>query len=297
MCAFDVPPGPARANRLRYLDALLIIGYSLSLLSLLACIVMITLEKRRADEIMRNPGEFLSKRHTAPPYDKRLSVFIEEYLRWRDELRRPVEILDIGCGNDCQLSSHVLDEDSYLGCDYYDKTEVPAMDYLQIDLNERGLASALALKKFDVIFCGELIEHLFSPDDLLDEVKQLMHKQSILILSTPNLGYYANRLLLLLGITPLFLENSSEAKLGRRLRALGQGKETQGHIRVFTYRAIRDLLELKGFEVTGVKSVPVGWEFPIDRLVCRASHSLAPDNVFTVKLKNTAVTAVECDRE
>lgn len=79
-----------------------------------------------------------------------------------------------------------------------------------------------------MIFCGEVIEHLFSPDDLIDEIKTLMHSESILILSTPNLGYWVNKLLLIFGISPLCLENSSEIKLGRKFKFLGQFNKTEG---------------------------------------------------------------------
>ncbi len=30
---------------------------------------------------------------------------------------------------------------------------------------------------------------------------------------------------------------------------LGQGNPTEGHIRLFTYRALRELVELAGFEI------------------------------------------------
>jgi hypothetical protein len=102
------------------------------------------------------------------------------------------------------------------------------------------------------------------------------------VLSTPNLAYWVNRLLLLAGVSPLFMENSAEVKLGRRFRILGQGNETQGHLHLFTYTALRDLLGRTGFEV--IRAVPTTvWDWPVDRLVCRLSHSLAPNNVFVLR--------------
>jgi len=41
-------------------------------------------------------------------------------------------------------------------------------------------------RKFDVIVCGELIEHITNPGLMLDGIKRFMHKDSILILTTPN---------------------------------------------------------------------------------------------------------------
>jgi SAM-dependent methyltransferase len=136
-----------------------------------------------------------------------------------------------------------------------------------------------------VIFCGEVIEHLFSPDALLEDLKSLLRRDGLLILSTPNLAYWANRVLLPFGISPLFLENSAVVKLGRRFRFFGQGNRTEGHVRLFTYTAARDLLVLHGFELLRTRSAPV-WNFAIDRLVCRLSPSLAPDNIYIARLKD-----------
>lgn len=41
-------------------------------------------------------------------------------------------------------------------------------------------------KKFDVIVCGELIEHISNPGLMLDGIKRFMHLNTILIITTPN---------------------------------------------------------------------------------------------------------------
>ena len=41
-------------------------------------------------------------------------------------------------------------------------------------------------KKFDVIVCGELIEHIANPGLMLDGLKRFMNKDTILIITTPN---------------------------------------------------------------------------------------------------------------
>lgn len=40
--------------------------------------------------------------------------------------------------------------------------------------------------KFDVIVCGELIEHIENPGLMLDGIKRFMHDESILVITTPN---------------------------------------------------------------------------------------------------------------
>ena len=234
-------------------------------------------------ETTRNYKEFLDQTSTALPYaDDRLRLFGAAYFEYKTARDRPLAVLDIACGKHGVLKTFVAREDDYWGCDYYPELEVEMPHYVPIDLNEERLSDKVGRDDFDVIFCGEILEHLFSPDALLDEARSLMHEDSILVLSTPNLAYYVNRILMLAGVSPLYLENSSEVKLGRRFKALGQGNQTEGHIRLFTFRALRDLIDRKGFEIAGVTPT-ITWDFWLDRLVCRFSRSLAPNNVFVLK--------------
>jgi hypothetical protein len=83
------------------------------------------------------------------------------------------------------------------------------------------------------------------------------------------------------GISPLFSESSSRVKLGRRTKLLGQNNPTEGHIRLFTYRAMRDFLKLHGLHLLRTRSTPV-WNFPPDGIICRLSKSLAPGNTYVV---------------
>ena len=231
---------------------------------------------------MKNYKEFLSKRETAQLFNNRLKFFINEYFNYHKKNRGNFTILDIGCGKNAELFNYKISGDYYCGCDFWDEINIRIDDYKKIDLNQDSLSEKYNNKKFDVIFCGEVIEHLFSPDDLIDEIKTLMHSESILILSTPNLGYWINRLLLIFGISPLYLENSSEIKLGRRFKFLGQFNKTEGHIRLFTYGALKDFFKLKELKVIKVISTYT-WNFFLDKIVCILSKSLSPTNIFVLK--------------
>jgi SAM-dependent methyltransferase len=234
---------------------------------------------------IRTAEEFYEQVETAiPAVDARLRVFLDEYRRRRAAGGgRAVRLLDVGCGRSPVLARYVEPVDEYCGCDIA-LPEQEMTCFKRVNLNEESIAEAFAGQQFDVIYCGEVIEHVFNPDALLEDLARLMGRDSVLVLSTPNLAYWVNRLLLLVGISPLFVENSARVKLGRRFRFLGQSNETQGHIRLFTYRAMRDLLELQQFELLRVRPVPV-WNLPIDRLICRLSPSLAPDVVYVTRRK------------
>jgi len=233
----------------------------------------------------QNHKIFLDSRETAQGKNPRLEIFISEYIAYKNLYKKPLKVLDIGCGRNPEIFSSLLSGDVYYGCDFYTSICENISHYKKIDLNEEKLSEKFKGESFDVIFCGEVLEHLFSPDFLICEIKKLMHPDSILILSTPNLGYYLNRLMLLFGISPFFLENSSEYKFGRMTKFMGKMNPTEGHIRLFTYAALKEFVLFYGFEI--IKIVPsVGpWAFFIDRLISKISRSLSATNVFVLKLK------------
>jgi SAM-dependent methyltransferase len=232
--------------------------------------------------LSRQHRSFYETIETAAPMTPRLEIFLDAYLTHALSHPEPLAVLDIGCGRESVLQPGMRANDHYVGVDIHDPVEVATRNYHRVDFNEQSLAETLDGQKFDVIFCGEVIEHLFSPDALLADIRTLLKPSGIAVISTPNLAYWVNRVLLPFGISPLFLENSSEAKLGRRFGFLGQGNVTQGHIRLFTYRALREILVLTGFEIVATRPVQI-WNWPVDRVICRLSPSLAPDSVFVVR--------------
>jgi SAM-dependent methyltransferase len=106
---------------------------------------------------------------------------------------------------------------------------------------------------FDLVFMTEVLEHLFYPDRALAEINRILRPGGYLLLSTPNLACLPNRVLLPLGIQPLFSEVSETKVLGRRLPAFGQGNATVGHLRLYTRRGLEEMLELHGFRVRGLR--------------------------------------------
>lgn len=228
--------------------------------------------------------DFLLEHETAHPFEfnNRLQLFADAYHEHRRTARRPLRVLDIGCGRKPELLRHVDPADTYHGADFYPPESVSMPAYTQVDLNSDSLRQALAGEPFDVVFCGEVLEHLFAPDALLGDIHELLRDDGVLVVSTPNLSYWRNRLLLLVGISPFYLENAVEKKLGRRFRALGQGNPTEGHVKVFTYRALRDALALKQFEIVRVTGT-ITWPNKLDRLVARISPSLAANNVIVAR--------------
>ena len=106
---------------------------------------------------------------------------------------------------------------------------------------------------FDIVYMGDVIEHLVNPDFAINEAARVIKSNGFLVLSTPNLASWLNRLLLLLGMQPLFSEVSTIRNFGRLGRS---GSFPVGHLRLFTYEALKEFLTYYRFRIVNVVGAP-----------------------------------------
>jgi len=106
---------------------------------------------------------------------------------------------------------------------------------------------------FDMISAIDLIEHLFDPDHFLREVNRVMRNRGFLVLTTPNLAFWGNRVLLLFGYQPLMSEPSTKFAAGYLF--VPKGFHPAGHIRLFTLRALEDMLRANNFRIVAKKGL------------------------------------------
>lgn len=174
------------------------------------------------------------------------------------KLKNNAKFLDVGCGVGFfmdQLHQQYPSMELY-GVDYskYNLKQARRLPYefKQCDIEE-GIP--YKDKYFDFIYSAELIEHLVNPDYFLSECNRLLKKGGYLIVTTPNLSAWYNRVLMFLGMQPMFYEFSTKSPaIGSGiLKYIKQGVIPVGHIRVFTIRAMKDLLINEGFGVLKVK--------------------------------------------
>jgi methionine biosynthesis protein MetW len=168
--------------------------------------------------------------------------------------RKGSKILDCGCGDGkaVQFLAQKLSVAETFGIDIsHDKLEqakAKGLNVKAVDLNREQIP--FSGNYFDLVFCNHVIEHLLDPDHLLDEVFRTLKNDGIFILTTPNLAAWYNRILLFLGYQPHFTEVSTQYNVGKiYFGKLALGKETAigGHLRLFTYHALKELLKLHGF--------------------------------------------------
>ena len=59
-------------------------------------------------------------------------------------------------------------------------------------------------RQFEVVFAGEVIEHIFDDEHFLKECYRVLRPGGLLVLTTPNLVFCVNRLRMLFGAMPVF---------------------------------------------------------------------------------------------
>ena len=131
----------------------------------------------------------------------------------------------------------------------------------------------------DAIFAGEIIEHVFHTEDFLEELFRVAAPGARLVLSTPNMAAWFNRVFVLLGLQPLFTDT------GVRFSAQGnwliKPSLPPGHIRNFTLSSLKHLLKVAGWRIEsahghGILSNKLRY---LDKPISSAFPSLASDMI------------------
>jgi 2-polyprenyl-3-methyl-5-hydroxy-6-metoxy-1,4-benzoquinol methylase len=167
------------------------------------------------------------------------------------------ELLDVGCGDGffmraLDLELELTDRDWRLTGVDFSEYQLELAHRLPYRFSRCNLEDGIPFGDacFDVVFAGEIIEHLYNPDYLLEECRRVVKPGGHLVVTTPNLQAWYNRALFLLGIQPLFYETSTRTTAvgAGPLRRVKRGSDPVGHLRVFNRAALLDLMRHEGFE-------------------------------------------------
>ncbi len=207
-------------------------------------------------------------------------------------LKEQDTFLDAGCGHGDFLEyiKRVFPQVKLKGLDYSKKEVLEAkkngFDVSQSDFEE-GIK--LQKEKYQVVYAGEVLEHLYNTDLFLSELNRITKMHGYLIISTPNLCAWFNRIFMFLGIQPLFVEMSTKSSLvgSGPLKSLKKGNHPVGHIRIFTLAALKDICEMNGFKIIDIKGASYEeglprWLLPIDRIF-KLFPGLSPQMVVLAK--------------
>lgn len=164
--------------------------------------------------------------------------------------RERKKILDIGCGDGSFIIRFKKDCEVF-GVDISRRAikiaKGAGIDAYTVDVSYEKLP--FEDEYFDIVYMGDVIEHLVNPDFAINEAARVIKSNGFLVLSTPNLASWLNRLLLLLGMQPLFSEVSTIRNFGRLGRS---GSFPVGHLRLFTYDALKEFLTYYRFKIVNV---------------------------------------------
>lgn len=180
-------------------------------------------------------------------------------------VRKGSRVLDLGCGNPA-LCRHFVEQ---RGCRVTGIDRRPLLDKMSLeafhvhDLNHWPLP--VSVSDYDYVLLLDVLEHLASPEGFLDHLQDALtsHPDTRLVVSVPNVAFFVERIMLLLG----------RFNYGRR------GILDLTHTRLFTPGSIRRLFEQSGFVVEEVFGIPPPYPLAIghnaaSRLLLRLNRVL-----------------------
>ncbi len=160
--------------------------------------------------------------------------------------RPPSKVLDLGCSSGLlserlrQCGHHVTGVDMYALPGVEERTDA----FFQADLNA-GIPPEVG-SGFDTVLCADVVEHLVNPGAFIRQVRDALSPDGTALFCVPNIAHWYPRFRSTLGMFDYDQRGILDAT----------------HLRFFTRRSIKKLIEREGFSVRRIE--PVG--LPLDAL-------------------------------
>ena len=152
-------------------------------------------------------------------------------------------ILDIGCGNG-ELGEIIKKEKGAIvhGIDVSQESIVIAQKKIDFafmaDLEKDNWLERIKDNKYDKIIISEVLEHLFEPEKILEDIKKVSYDDTEIIITVPNLLFWKNRLKIFFG----------------KFKYTNSGIMDRGHVHFFTWKNLKNLLKFTGYKIFFVKN-------------------------------------------
>jgi ubiquinone/menaquinone biosynthesis C-methylase UbiE len=185
---------------------------------------------------------------------------------------KQARLLDLGCGGGSQTIrwNQKIGTGDLIGIEISRDGAMEAKQRgLEIVICDLNRPLPFVDSAFDVIISNQVIEHLLDVDVSLSETNRVLKESGYAVISTENLSSWHNIAALLFGLRPFSLHYSSVTDVGNPFSPHESesmstvAKEGSPHIKVFTYYALKSVLQLHNFSIDSVKGagnyiVPIG---------------------------------------
>lgn len=174
-------------------------------------------------------------------------------------------VLDVGCASGYQ--AHLLAENGCIttGIEVNENAAQIAREVCDrvhvADIERFKVSEIVAGESYDVVVFGDVLEHLINPLAVLEDVRNVLRPNGVVVASIPNIAHGAIRLALLRGDFDY--------------QPLGILDDT--HIRFFTFKTLNELFTKAGFEIEEIERTTVDIFSGSDLLPTLTSSEFSPD--------------------
>ncbi len=159
------------------------------------------------------------------------------------EIKNKIKILDIGCSKGFMAENLMSYNFEFYGIDINKEDVKFAKKYYKkikiIDIDNENLPYKNNF--FDIIIMGDIIEHLKEPLKALKNIKNLLKRNGIIIISTPNIANIYIRFNLLCG----------------NFEYTDRGILDKTHLRFFTLKTFRQLVKESHLKIINENFTPI----------------------------------------
>lgn len=164
-------------------------------------------------------------------HQKLFEVYMKEIVDEVEKFKKKGRLLDIGCSIGLLLNLATKRGWICIGLELSKKAVDYARNILGLNVIEKGLYhSKFKSNSFDAVTLNHAFEHIPNPQSLLKEIRRILKKKGILVISVPNF-------------------NSLSAKIFKRYWSHLQPDQ---HLWFFTPSTLKNLLEQNNFKVKEV---------------------------------------------